>query len=371
MTRDVGDTNLISTTDAAAFSGYSKDYIGQLCREGKVECRRVSGQWQIDKDALEAYKAGERDAEARQHDDDDAAGLTLYTSKTGNVRNDTFTYDGIEYISTGRAADLTGYAQDYVGQLARSGEVVARRVGRRWFVGRASLVAHKKENDDALAQVQAQSSGVTVAPIEKEQTHTPNLSDARDIHFNVRYIPESDAAPFAPLSGRASGQGKKVLPTSQEPSDAMDGIRSAPRPLQEQRKAPEHIESPKEAVSTRVPEAGIDGIVHRKGTQMPEKGLKYVSRIAEMEEVKQRPAQNTAPKRGRANGTTSYSIGALLVLGIILISIGGLIFFALTWHQGDLAALTEMRSLDDIRSYLTEQYGAYVPGSAVEYRATR
>ena len=39
-----------------------------------------------------------------------------------------------KYISTRRAAKLTGYAQDYVGQLVRQGKVKATKVGKAWFV---------------------------------------------------------------------------------------------------------------------------------------------------------------------------------------------------------------------------------------------
>lgn len=39
-----------------------------------------------------------------------------------------------KYISTKRAAKITGYAQDYVGQLVRTGKVKATKVGRSWFV---------------------------------------------------------------------------------------------------------------------------------------------------------------------------------------------------------------------------------------------
>jgi len=42
--------------------------------------------------------------------------------------------DEKKYISSKRAAKITGYAKDYVGQLCREGRVQAKLVGRSWYV---------------------------------------------------------------------------------------------------------------------------------------------------------------------------------------------------------------------------------------------
>lgn len=47
------------------------------------------------------------------------------------------------YISTKRAADITGYAKDYVGQLCREGRVEATLVGRSWYVLESSIREHR------------------------------------------------------------------------------------------------------------------------------------------------------------------------------------------------------------------------------------
>ena len=41
--------------------------------------------------------------------------------------NDELTLDGVKYISAKRAADLTQYSKDYVGQLCREGKILASR----------------------------------------------------------------------------------------------------------------------------------------------------------------------------------------------------------------------------------------------------
>lgn len=47
------------------------------------------------------------------------------------------------YISSKRAAEITGYAKDYVGQLCREGYVDAKMVGRSWYVYEPSIRAHR------------------------------------------------------------------------------------------------------------------------------------------------------------------------------------------------------------------------------------
>lgn len=55
--------------------------------------------------------------------------------------------DGITYISTKSAAELTGYTRDYVGQLAREGYFESTKVGRSRFVAREGLKNYLKENN--------------------------------------------------------------------------------------------------------------------------------------------------------------------------------------------------------------------------------
>ena len=191
-----GGEKLISTTRASEISGYSKDYIGQLCREEKLECRRVSGQWYLHEGSLREYQGvggvgvqtphfekGALDEEGQSSED--SSKKSSFSLKVGNVRNDTFAYDGQEFISTARASEVTGYTQDYVGQLARGGEVIARKVGRRWFVARQSLLNHKKENDAMLASVQSQASGLGGATGEtvSKSSEEKNSGKATTVHI--------------------------------------------------------------------------------------------------------------------------------------------------------------------------------------------
>lgn len=58
--------------------------------------------------------------------------------------SDELVIDGEHYISSKRASELSGYTQDYIGQLSRGGTVRARRVGGLWYIGKDSLEEHKE-----------------------------------------------------------------------------------------------------------------------------------------------------------------------------------------------------------------------------------
>ena len=59
---------------------------------------------------------------------------------------------GRKYISARRAADITGYAGDYIGQLCRAGKLDCKMVGRSWFVTEESLLAHRENAVDSTQE---------------------------------------------------------------------------------------------------------------------------------------------------------------------------------------------------------------------------
>ncbi|MBP9668956.1 MAG: helix-turn-helix domain-containing protein [Candidatus Pacebacteria bacterium] len=58
---------------------------------------------------------------------------------------DSILIDGQEYVSAKQAAELLDYSADYIGQLARGGKILAKRVERAWFVNVPSLQKHKEQ----------------------------------------------------------------------------------------------------------------------------------------------------------------------------------------------------------------------------------
>lgn len=83
---------------------------------------------------------------------------------------DELTIGDKKYVSTKKAAKLTGYAKDYVGQLSREGKVEARLVGRNWYVLEESILEHRFGAEGEEAHVEAPNP--TVEPKESEKTYT-------------------------------------------------------------------------------------------------------------------------------------------------------------------------------------------------------
>ena len=140
----------ISSKRASQLSGYEQDYIGQLCRGGNIKARRVGGLWYISSDSLKGYM-------------DRAEAYKPVPPANNAYRSDPdslLSFDGKGYISAARAAKLTGYSPDYIGQMARAEIIPSRQVGNRWYVEQGGLLKHKESKDALLAAVQAESVGI-------------------------------------------------------------------------------------------------------------------------------------------------------------------------------------------------------------------
>lgn len=160
FTQGHADSGYISSNRVAQLSGYTQDYIGQLCRDGRVDCRRLAGEWQVRLSSVQAYKARFNPSTTPVRNTQETL-PPVASAPTGTAlsHEDGVDHNGVHYIASSTAMKLTGYTQDYIGQLARSGAVEAHKVGRKWFVSKEALLAHKSHNDSLLAAVQAQSAG--------------------------------------------------------------------------------------------------------------------------------------------------------------------------------------------------------------------
>ncbi|HEY4502337.1 MAG TPA: hypothetical protein VJH21_00705 [Candidatus Paceibacterota bacterium] len=49
-----------------------------------------------------------------------------------------------KYVSSRRAARISGYTKDYIGQLCRAGALPAKMVGRNWYIDEDALKEHRK-----------------------------------------------------------------------------------------------------------------------------------------------------------------------------------------------------------------------------------
>jgi len=96
---------------------------------------------------------------------------------------DELVIEGKKYISSKRASEITGYAKDYVGQLARLGKVPATRIGRAWYVDEVALLLHESSGVEGDAQgaealEEAVSHEVPIRREREEEKKIPSVSHA-------------------------------------------------------------------------------------------------------------------------------------------------------------------------------------------------
>lgn len=60
----IGDKIYISSKSAAKLTGYAKDYVGQLCREGRVEARLVGRNWYVLEASIREHRFGAEESAA-------------------------------------------------------------------------------------------------------------------------------------------------------------------------------------------------------------------------------------------------------------------------------------------------------------------
>ncbi len=193
----------ISSKRASELTSYSQDYIGQLSRSGQIEARRVGGLWFVNLDSLKSHKA-----------EPNATKLPDSAPSKGVTDPDTFVaFDGRSYISANRASKLSGYNQDYIGQLSRSGQILSRLVGNRWYVDQQSLLDHKAEKDALLAAVQREAVGIRL-----DKVPEPHNAPVAAMDY---FSEEGDLMPNLPQKPRET--------ISREPISASDDVMEQPK----------------------------------------------------------------------------------------------------------------------------------------------
>lgn len=119
------------------------------------------------------------------------------------------TLDGKKYISSKRAAEITGYAKDYVGQLAREGYVVATMVGRSWYVLESSINAHRFGNE---AQ-------------ELDKSTVTHSSDGQINTKNIAHNLTNDVAPIWVPAAYTTEEVNLIVPIKEKVADVVSTIK--------------------------------------------------------------------------------------------------------------------------------------------------
>lgn len=139
----------ISARRAAEICSYTRDYIGQLARSGKVSGKRIGNLWYVRLEDLNSYRKEIETLPKKSHTE----------ARTKNSEEE-IDINGRTFIPAPKAAKKLGYHHDYVSQLARTGKIVSQNISNRWYVDIEALKFHKREKDALLAALQAESVGL-------------------------------------------------------------------------------------------------------------------------------------------------------------------------------------------------------------------
>ncbi len=177
----------ISSKQAAEIMGYTQDYVGQLARSGKISAQRISGIWYVNESSVLSsvkstpIKKTYTDDSTSVHNKSHSNSLKEDKVKdelTDSLNRKNITFEGVDYISSKRAAEIMGYTQDYVGQLARSGKISARQIGRGWYIPRS--IVYKTNEDDKNKSEENKKNKVSKQVVKQEiKTNDPNTDEIR------------------------------------------------------------------------------------------------------------------------------------------------------------------------------------------------
>ncbi len=128
----------LPVSSAAEFSSYNSDYLTQMCRKGNLQCLQISKVWFISLNSLKAYLESVKKVVLTSLNQVNEV-IEIEEILSGDL---VLTINNEEYLNSDKAAKLSSYNRDYLTQLARSGEVRAKKLGKVWFFSRNSLLEH-------------------------------------------------------------------------------------------------------------------------------------------------------------------------------------------------------------------------------------
>jgi hypothetical protein len=188
----------VSSKRASEMTKYTRDYIGQMCRSGIVDCQRVGSAWFIEQESLNEHASREGKWSKERIAEKKSKKEPAHTIRTGaSVAQETVTVEGKEYISSKRASQITGYTQDYIGQLSRANKILSKSVGNRWYVLREDLEQHKQRADAQLASVQATSVGI-VRNTTSIEPQSSEIEPKKPQEIRTHYNYSADERPLLP-----------------------------------------------------------------------------------------------------------------------------------------------------------------------------
>ncbi len=231
---------------------------------------------------------------------------------------DELVISGKKYISSKRASQLTGYAKDYVGQLARGGKIPGTRVGRAWYLEEEALLRHKTGPADTAEVLQAKSSALPGYTVRYPSVVLPKTWG------DIRYSDDDgDLMPKLRTENVSFVSDEKTI-RNKDSSDALaPSLKSNPLKLTlEPKSAPEETFIDQKTLSKKDTSGSF--LSDFKNTTSIEASIVPVRRVSmPLQDVIHKTPLEVAsfsPRRRKAHSLGQVSLAALC-LGVLLFSI--------------------------------------------------
>ncbi len=321
----------------------------------------ISDQWFIDPLSLKKY-VPDMDVDALVHthehehktDDENTKEdhkhtnieKKAYSVKVADVRSGAFKYDGADYVPTQKAAEISGYTQDYIGQLARAGEIPARKVGRRWYIARKALEEHRATKDSMLQAVQSDASGV--AKLNKSEERGTEIPI--NTNFNIKYFSDT-GAPLIP-------QGAIHIPQPEESPLVTNLEEDKIVETQTGRFGAINTHlgyTRNEKDTTNTPLIALDLPKEPNFTSTTAKIVQKTLKVTEHD--------SNAVVSTKSSVTTNILLISLITTFILSSTLFTLIYFGIVQKS----ILEPLRPVYDVVKSLEHNYGTYAPGKTIKY----
>lgn len=154
--------------------------------------------------------------------------------------------DDKKYVSSKQAAELTGYAKDYVGQLCREGRVPARLIGRSWYVLASAIQDHKFGGIDLKKQTPTNSVSKEPEPVISQTWEAPRYKAEPETYFPSinKLAPVKDENAFHKKTENEAHEQNSIQVMHEAWKDWFSGRKDAPSEVPiTVKEAPEEEES--------------------------------------------------------------------------------------------------------------------------------
>ncbi|MEX1120407.1 MAG: helix-turn-helix domain-containing protein, partial [Candidatus Paceibacterota bacterium] len=200
-------------------------------RGGKISAQRISGIWYVSEDEFSGSssvhlnkKEGHIDSLSKRIRDEKANEVATSNESyavTSSEKNKTkITLEGIDYISSKRAAKIMGYTQDYIGQLCRAGKIESRQIGRSWYIPESVV---KKDIQGKSREAKVNETEVSL----KEESLSNILEFKKDTDTETNKSPADEPASSVELNVVQKPQEKNEIPVATEIEEEKSSVMDA------------------------------------------------------------------------------------------------------------------------------------------------